>query len=609
MYLDSYSAHGFRSLAHVEDIPVSRPTVLAGRNDGGKSAVLTALAFLLGNHRLTDEDRTYAQGEGDSKGQRCAETWVEGHFRLDAEEQSGSALDEHVRIRRRSPLGERTHLEYFGSQPVDPKLRDLDQLLRPALTSLVAEYGLSPAGTLKGALLAELTAYARTVPQEHGWQPLPKALEERLPRLLSFGGKHESPDAAVYTALSSSYKAHLEDETLQGRVREIEQEINQRLEKEADSLCSHIRQHCGEYVNVNVKPMVSFSGGFKGAPLHVSRADGELVDLTRAGQGSTRRIALAVWEWTSNLLETAELAASGEPAATQPTQTIVVYDEPDTHLDYRHQRTVMDIVRKQCTLPHVNVMVATHSMNLIDGVDIADVVHLSLGPDGRTIAERLKEDQHDGIDFHLGQIAASLGLRNSVLLHERCFLAVEGDTEQKSLPLLFRLAQNMSLQAAGIALWGCENNEGALHLASYLVKHQRTVMLMVDADSRTNKLFKTERLQRTGLDLEQQVSYVGEAEGYNELEELFSNEQWTAAANTLWPKPAPQTWHPDDFEAHRDGKKFSARVLDMIKKEAEDNSPNGKPAMVYGLATTLTIPEDVPRQLREIFAQLQQLAH
>lgn len=426
---------------------------------------------------------------------------------------------------------------------------------------------------------------------------------------MSFGGKEERPDDAVRMALSSSYKTHLEDETVQGRVREIEEEITQRLEKEADSLCHHIRQHCAEYLSVNVKPMVSFKGGFQGAPLHVSRADGEPVDLTRAGQGSTRRIALAVWEWTSNLLENAELAASTEQGSTQPTQTIVVYDEPDTHLDYRHQRTVMDIIRKQCTLPHVSVMVATHSMNLIDGVDIADVVHMSLGPSGRTVIEHLDDDQHDGIDFHLGQIAASLGLRNSVLLHERCFLAVEGDTEQKSLPLLFRLAQNMSLQAAGIALWGCENNEGALHLARYLVKHRRTVMLMVDADSRTNKLFKEERLRRAGLDLEKHVSYVGEAEGYNELEELFSDDQWAHAANTHWPRPAPQTWQADDFTAHRDGKKFSAHILGMIQNQAEDNSPNGKPAMVYGLASTLTTAQDVPRQLRDIFAHLQQLAH
>ncbi|MET7988819.1 hypothetical protein [Streptomyces sp. NPDC005281] len=67
------------------NIPVSSPTILADRNDGGKSAVLTALAFLLGGHRLTDEDRTYVQTEGDVGG-RCSQAWVEGVFTLDAGE-------------------------------------------------------------------------------------------------------------------------------------------------------------------------------------------------------------------------------------------------------------------------------------------------------------------------------------------------------------------------------------------------------------------------------------------------------------------------------------------------------------------------------------------
>jgi putative ATP-dependent endonuclease of OLD family len=267
----------------------------------------------------------------------------------------------------------------------------------------------------------------------------------------------------------------------------------------------------------------------------------------------------------------------------------------------------MDIIRKQCAFPHVSVMVATHSMNLIDGVDIADVVHLKLNGTGRTVVERLVDDTHDGIDFHLGQIAAALGLRNSVLLHERCFLAVEGETEQQSVPLLFRLSQGLSLQAAGIALWGCENNEGAL--ARYLVKHQRTVMLMIDADSRTNKLLKDERLQRAGLDLTTQVSYVGEAQGYNELEELFTDGQWAAAANARWARPAPHIWSGDDFAAHRGGKKFSENILRMIKEQAGKTSPSGKPAMVYGLTTTFDAPEDVPPQLRDIFTQLQELAH
>ncbi|MFH8574026.1 ATP-dependent nuclease [Streptomyces sp. NPDC017993] len=607
MHLDSFSACGFRSLTHVRDIPISCPTILAGRNDGGKSAVLTALAFLLGTYRLAEEDRTYEQGEG-AKGLRCLETWVEGRFVLDAGEQGSSGLPARVSIRRRARSSEAACWEYFGSQPADSRLHGLGRLLKPALAALVTEFGLTPAGALKEDLLAAVADYAATLPQIEEWLPFPKSMEARLPRLLAFGGKDESPDDAVRTALSSCYEAHLGDETLQGQVRELEAEITHRLEKEADSLCSHIRQHCSEFVGVDVKPEVSFKGGFKRAPLHVSRADGEPVDLTRSGQGSTRRIALAVWEWTSELLENTELAAAGE-SGDEPTQTIVVYDEPDTHLDYRHQRTVMDIIRKQCALPHVSVMVATHSMNLIDGVDIADVVHLKLNDHGRTVVERLVNDTHDGIDFHLGQIAAALGLRNSVLLHERCFLAVEGETEQQSLPVLFRLSQGLSLQAAGIALWGCENNEGALHLARYLVKHQRTVMLMIDADSRSNKLLKDERLRRAGLDLATQVTYVGEAEGFNELEELFTDQQWATAANDHWPRPAPQAWTAQDFAALRGASKFSGDILRMIKEKAAEESPSGKPAMVYALATTLTTPQDVPQQLREAFTQLQELAY
>ncbi|MEV2248782.1 hypothetical protein [Streptomyces sp. NPDC049970] len=381
MHLDSFSASGFRSLTQVADIPVSCPTILAGRNDGGKSAVLTALSFLLGVHRLTDEDRTYLQGDG-ATGRRCEQTWVEGIFALDEAERVPAELPGTIRIRRIARAGEPACWEYFGQQSADTRLRGLDRLLKQPLADLVVEFGLSPASSLKDDLLAAVTSYARTAPQIEQWQPLPKNLETRLPRLLMFGGKDERPDDAMRTALNSCYETHLEDEAFQGQVRQIEAEITQRLEKEADSLCQHIRRHCSEFVGVQVRPEVSFKSGFKRAPLEVSRADGEPVDLTRSGQGSTRRIALAVWEWTSNLLAEAELSSAGEPDAEAPTQTIVVYDEPDTHLDYRHQRTVMDIIRKQCALPHVSVMVATHSMNLIDGVDIADVVHLGLNDRG-----------------------------------------------------------------------------------------------------------------------------------------------------------------------------------------------------------------------------------
>lgn len=607
MYLDSFSASGFRSLTEVADIPVSCPTILAGRNDGGKSAVLTALSFLLGVHRLTDEDRTYLQGDG-ATGRRCEQTWVEGVFSLDEAERAPAELPGTIRIRRIARAGEPACWEYFGQQPADTRLRGLDRLLKQPLADLVAEFGLSPASSLKEDLLAAVAAYARTAPQIEQWQPLPKNLETRLPRLLMFGGKDERPDDAVRTALNSCYETHLEDEALQGQVRQIETEITQRLEKEADSLCQHIRRHCSEFVGVQVRPEVSFKSGFKRAPLEVSRADGEPVDLTRSGQGSTRRIALAVWEWTSNLLAEAELASAGEPDAEAPTQTIVVYDEPDTHLDYRHQRTVMDIIRKQCALPHVSVMVATHSMNLIDGVDIADVVHLGLNDHGRTVVERLEDDCHDGIDFHLGQIAAALGLRNSVLLHERCFLAVEGDRAAVHPPALPAFPETVPAvgrhRPVGLREQRGSPPPGPLPRPAQTLghaddrrrqPHQQALQGRKTPQSgprpgQTSRLRRrSPRLQRAGRTLHRRT--------------LGRGRQPPMA-------PArPRTWNAEDFTAHRGTKKFSARVLDMIKREAAEASPNGKPAMLNGLVTTLTAPEDVPQQLREVFGQLQELAH
>ncbi|PBC69671.1 putative ATP-dependent endonuclease of OLD family [Streptomyces sp. TLI_235] len=607
MHLKDFSVSGFRSLTLVENIPVGAPTILAGHNDGGKSAVLAALDFLLGGHRLVEQDRTYdnppVPGASAASAQaRCTATWVEGHFVLDGSEQA-MGFPAELRIRRRVEGDSAPVLEYWARIPADPELRDIGSLLVPALRELVEAFGLQVEGKgLKADLQAALVAYAARSPQVTEWTTLPKQLVRRLPRLLSFSGKDESPDRAVHTALAGSYQTHLEDDGLQGRLRTIESEVTDRVRNDAANLCEHIKSHCQDLLEVSVEPEISFTHGFKHAHLHISRAHGEPVDLARSGRGSNRRIALAVWEWTSRLLEDPHPDEDGTP----PVQTIVVYDEPDTHLDYSHQRTVMDLIRRQCATGAVKVIVATHSMNLIDGVDIADVVHLRLEA-GRTVVERLTNDTHEGIDLHLGQIASALGLRNSVLLHERCFLAVEGATEQQAIPVLFRLSEGLSLQAAGIALWACNNNEGALHLARYLAarRPRRTVMLLVDADSRNvAKFFRDDRLRHFGLDPATQVSFVGEAHGFNELEELFDDEQWARVANIKWPRAdGQQPWEAAHFKAHRGGRKFSKDILDMIKDQGIE-SPDGKPDMVYELATSLRSPSDVPVQLRDVFTAL-----
>lgn len=268
----------------------------------------------------------------------------------------------------------------------------------------------------------------------------------------------------------------------------------------------------------------------------------------------------------------------------------------------------MQLIRDQSELEHVSVVVATHSMNLIDGVDIADVINLKLRHE-QTVVERLAEDSHKHIDGHLGTIAASLGLRNSVLLHERVFLAVEGDSEYQAFPLLFRLSEGLSLQSAGIALWACGGNDGALHLAEYLASRGRHVVLAVDADSQTKKMFRDGRLgQVFGASWRDKVEYIGRTEGCQELEAAFLDEVWMRAANSCWPRNDGRQWEEADFQALRDDPKFSASVDRMLSQHV-NGFQSGKSSTMAELAATLTDAADVPQSLKTLFTRLRAMAN
>ncbi|MFD5663253.1 ATP-binding protein [Streptomyces hirsutus] len=132
MHLHDFTVCGFRSLGHIHDIPVSGPTILAGQNDGGKSAVLAALAFLVGDEQLSEDDRTYEfpatdGAVGSSGPSRCTTTWVEGRFALDAWEQDEFGLPEELRVRRYAVAGESPRLECWAPLSGDERLRDPSQ--------------------------------------------------------------------------------------------------------------------------------------------------------------------------------------------------------------------------------------------------------------------------------------------------------------------------------------------------------------------------------------------------------------------------------------------------------------------------------------------------
>jgi putative ATP-dependent endonuclease of the OLD family len=584
--LDSVIIRGFRSIETSLEIPVGSPTILAGHNDAGKSAVIDAVAFLLDALKLTDRDRTYGEPGADGAPTRVNETSVEGVFHLRAEEQTELALPSGVRIRR-VYRESGTALEVLAAVPIDANLKDIGAQDVKALKFRLGSLGLSQDG-LKAELVARLEERAATAEKVDEWVAASAEVKRALPRVQRFDATStQNPEDAISATLRTSYASHTEDDNIKGSLKELTEALQDCVVSDAEALRVHIKEKCSDIGEIYIHPNIRLDSGLKSVEVSAVNARGEQVHLGQSGTGRSRRIALAVWEFNADLL-----SGSGE-------DTVLLYDEPDTHLDYRNQRGLMKLLDEQAALPNVRVIVATHSMNLIDGVDISNVVHLR-HEESRTVAEQIADDTEVGA--HLGAIAASLGLRNTVLLHERLFVGVEGATESRAFPVLFKLATGRHLQACGIAIWPCDNNDGALRFAQYLHTHGRAVLLVVDEDSRELKLFSELRLANHGLSFNTHVLTLGA----REFEDTFTDEQWAACANREWPRADGREWEASDFSQHRRAK-FSSGAETMIR-ENSSVEVSGKPHIMQRLALGLRSPDDVPEKLRELFALLIQRA-
>lgn len=599
--LVSLAVEGFRSLADVRSLNVESPTLLSGHNDAGKSALLDAIRFLLNDLTLQDRDRTYCSADNGDDDQplvddagnvrRVETTAVTGTFELSHEEMTELGMASPVRLRRICRDGGGAVFEVLTDVPADERLCGYEGEKVADLSSRAQAIGLDIGTGRKQDLLDALDAAAAAATSRRcDWMAASPAAMKLLPSVLAFTlTGSDDAEGAIRTALQARFKLLLDDEERKTALKKIEDELRQALIDEATELTEHIRSHLPDLGSVGILPELNFSNSLKTTQVSIDAGGGgEDVLLSEAGAGRARQVALAVWEHTQSLL-----TAGGD--------VVLLYDEPDTHLDYGNQRRLMSVLRKQFELPNIRMVIATHSMNLIDGIDIANVVHVRHHKH-RTVLDVLADDSETG--RHLGAIAASLGLRNTVLLHERLFVGVEGPTEQAALPVLFKLATGRHLESAGIALWNCGNHQGAANFAEFLVKHRRRVGFIVDTDA--TKLpkspFNADKLRARGID-----PSTCELVGENELEDVFSDQQWADVANAEWPRNNGEPWTPADVAVLRSGGKFSGALLNLLR-EGSDVGPSSKPQMVTALALTLKKSEEVPRVLRDIFARLVQRA-
>src|SRR3989442_419877 len=426
MKLEKFRVEGIRSLESVNWIPLRKMIIFTGQNDGGKTSMLESMAHFL-NPRSEPDSADYTLVSDDGK--RKDRIVTEGLFAVNEGEKSLLGITTDVlHLKREFFVNGAPKYFYKTSVPKDPRLRNLAEMTLDELKRLADIVGvhLTNRGT-KGIVFDEMKRWVAQQAHEDGWANLPSDVQDRLPELRIFASAEAlDPEKEINATLRNSFSNKIKSSEYAGSLVDISRKIESGMKHDLDPLLPIIERYCPDVTDMQIRPTFDFSGGFKASTMSLVRRDSPAVDMSKEGEGRKRRITLAVYEWREKIFSEA-------PKDVPSEQLIIAFDEPDTHLDYLYQRKIFDLIKKISAQPRISVVVCTHSLNLIDRIPFTDVVHFEI-VNGRSRTNVLETDDPELQDLFMFQIGENLGLRTSVMLNERCFLAVEGLTEMTAIP-------------------------------------------------------------------------------------------------------------------------------------------------------------------------------
>lgn len=585
LVLQAIHVRRVRSLDDVGPLAIqSGMTVVAGQNDGGKSSLIDALEMLLRGVAVPLEARTHDAAQDES-------IEVEGvlYELADGEQASpvrirSSLRDGHLR----REVMDRVH-KGFGDRPGALALNDL----RKRSKALGID---SPGGQTKPPYVDAARAWLSTRPPdefEELWRVAAQDELRRLPTLTTFRSTAaQDPVSHIRSVISREAQRLIGEQEYDGQLSEIGRRIDEDIAPALERMKATIAEYCPGLDSAEINAQFDFSRASSQVYFGLRR-DGNDVGFSQLGEGQRRRITLAI-----HAAELESLQQQGEGGSDAE---FIAYDEPDTHLDYSSQRDLFDILTSQSELGHVQVLVATHSTNFIDKIPLPALLHLRLDDARKTQVEQVQTGStQDEVEF-FESLASGIGLRNSSLLGERCFLVVEGPSEERALPILYRKVTGRSLLAHGIGIVNVEGSGAVRRIVEILVlEWRRPVAVLVDNDTRTSaRIISAEWLASLDLTEGNELFYVGT----KEFEDAFSDDLWLRLATERFEtEDGEGPWSIDEFAELRGadlgyGKSLEALFSRRCRRWVS------KPELAEAIAKTVVVDE-IPAVLQDCIAKL-----
>ncbi len=421
---------------------------------------------------------------------------------------------------------------------------------------------------------------------QEAWVPLSPETIPQLPQLTVFRSEDAvDQPSQVRTLITRHSQRLLATEAYTPRLDNITAEIQKDIAPVLNAIEEMIARHCPGITEAAISTSFDFPRVNPQVTMQLTESSGESIDLSEAGSGLTQRVGLAIYAATLATLQGAQ---------PNPAGTLLAYDEPDTHLDYQAQRELFEIIRDQSRLPHVQVVVATHSVNLIDKVTLQSLRHFRIEDQRTTVAVPSDYRRGDESAF-VGDLVSGLGIRNSVLLSEKSFLVVEGPTEERALLILFESITGETLAGAGITLVNTGGAGSVRRLVEVLITQlKRSVVVLVDGDARC----RPGRINQEWFSSMQLVEgRDGFFVGTKEFEDAFDDEVWLRVANQWFPLNNGLTWQLRDMANARASDRGMGRALETLFSQRLQCWVS-KPEIAEALARTVT-EDDIPEEIRK----------
>jgi len=592
---------------------VFRPlTVLIGENDSGKSSLLDILDIALGQKSPDDSD-FHQIGTGEAA--ETIEVILE--FRLEDDDAAARtyAIDDRLRVKKcyTHTTGETF---YWGRRPEDGRLaQNFKQMKASDQIELIEELDASALDLLRNIdQRAEwLQQYADAAPQIEVWIETPARWGEFLPRFERYSAMdYSAPENMILKTLRQVYEQVIyeeaEDDTSVRQpvesLRQIKVEVEARIQEKVNELLDFMRRYNKRVRRIAFDPTIDFANGLRAGEFQIDDGRG-LHYLSKTGDGTKRRMFIATLDWDREILL--------EQAAKDATLPAIIrgYDEPDANLHYEAQRTmyqaISDIVDAENS--RIQAILCTHSLTMIDRAPAQNIRLLRLC-EGCTEIEQLETDDDPDIESFLTDLARELGITNSLMFYERCYVLIEGDTEENALPLLYRRIYDHSLLEDGVKIVNVRGNGAVKEFLRLLSRNrQQLTVVFVDRDcehSREAKLTKS-ALQDSGFSdefIDERLRYIGN----KEFEDAFADEAIATCLQAIWPRTDGQHWTAKDIAALRSEAKFSKALRHCVYEHTGPEPPNwSKPEFGRQLAQRCSDSE-IPTEIRELFELAREIA-